>query len=743
MARPIPLGTQPITTGSNALTIPVGTEFFIVVMSFWGGPGSLIYGEIYHSAGIAINQSTDMFIGAPSGPSPDYVNTFIRLHGTVSNRVGQNIDIYNGGGISEGPIGTIVYLKNVVSVIDSFGIATTTALQGETIDTEADCLLLGFDFGYGTGVDLVPLPSGWTSLAAGNYNNNKARVRFKDTPSTPTDTVATVVDVAPSRRVVVGYSLRGGTPDTTPLLDSPTATSTGEDSASGTVFTTEPDGDLYYMLHPSGSLSDAQVYLEAETQAVTAFGTQNVSWAGVAPGFYYAYYGHRNTIGQQANVVRTAGVVIIEGPYEEREVPTIVGGSVIPVALGESSSTGTYAIDVPPEARVVAFHINLSRQTGGPNALTGFSSNFCEDFQIFSLAQTATSLGQVLVVARVKTRGVAKTFTPVFAGNNTAVPGHADVYFLADVDVLEPLASPPGMATSVDGVAAATASVNAILKSLIVVRDIRLDTVAGNYPALGTGFTNLATTQTPASSTTALRGMHRIKRVTTPALAVFNATTQNTNGSSILMVAFKGRLTDEPPDDVTSPVLTGAFTITKKQDKILRAVCPTATDNVAVTAYEWSKDDGVTWPYITTLPTYEFTELTQLTEYDLAVRARDAFGNRSAVLRLTVSTAREGLTGQQVRDLTGAIGGNPAGPLLNDMRPGDEEDWFSFRIITWPAHGFLNIFPNGTFLYQGSALDYFTYMLEKNGVDVPGAEHDGSTRVSLYNAARRRVALFS
>ena len=92
-----------------------------------------------------------------------------------------------------------------------------------------------------------------------------------------------------------------------------------------------------------------------------------------------------------------------------------------------------------------------------------------------------------------------------------------------------------------------------------------------------------------------------------------------------------------PAPDVTLPVLTGSITLVSKTQTTISVTCPAGSDNVAVTAYEWSRDGGSTWADDDTAR--DFTGLTASTTYAIRVRARDAAGNVSTpALALSVTT---------------------------------------------------------------------------------------------------------
>lgn len=89
--------------------------------------------------------------------------------------------------------------------------------------------------------------------------------------------------------------------------------------------------------------------------------------------------------------------------------------------------------------------------------------------------------------------------------------------------------------------------------------------------------------------------------------------------------------------DTENPTLVGSITVDSKTHVQINVSCPTATDNVGVVAYEWSKDSGSSW--VDDDQTHSFTGLVPETTYQIRVRARDAASNRSnPPLALVVTT---------------------------------------------------------------------------------------------------------
>lgn len=94
------------------------------------------------------------------------------------------------------------------------------------------------------------------------------------------------------------------------------------------------------------------------------------------------------------------------------------------------------------------------------------------------------------------------------------------------------------------------------------------------------------------------------------------------------------------PPDTTVPTLTGTVAVGTVTSTSIQVSHPAGSDNVAVTAYEYSTD-GTNWTNSgSSATTYTFTGLTPSTSYTLRVRARDAAGNVSTpAISVTQSTS--------------------------------------------------------------------------------------------------------
>jgi chitodextrinase len=92
------------------------------------------------------------------------------------------------------------------------------------------------------------------------------------------------------------------------------------------------------------------------------------------------------------------------------------------------------------------------------------------------------------------------------------------------------------------------------------------------------------------------------------------------------------------PADPTAPVLTGTITVSNLTSTSFDVSWPAASDNVAVTGYETSRDNGAHWTNVGNVLTRSYTGMDSSVSYPLQVRAFDAQGNRSAPLSITVTT---------------------------------------------------------------------------------------------------------
>lgn len=130
--------------------------------------------------------------------------------------------------------------------------------------------------------------------AAGGYRANTGTISF----STPSS--------AAWRAQGVPINAASGGDTTAPTLTSPTSTQTGSTTASGTVSTDEGNGTLYYLASTNATETVGTVKA-ASSQAVSATGSQSVSFTGLtASTTYYAHYVHTDAATNDSTVANSA-----------------------------------------------------------------------------------------------------------------------------------------------------------------------------------------------------------------------------------------------------------------------------------------------------------------------------------------------------------------------------------------------------------------------------------------------------
>lgn len=129
--------------------------------------------------------------------------------------------------------------------------------------------------------------------------------------------------------------------------------------------------------------------------------------------------------------------------------------------------------------------------------------------------------------------------------------------------------------------------------------------------------------------------------------ATFTYTPAST-GAKTISISDDGGLTDavsivytsNAAGDTTPPTQTGTVTSSAITTSGFTLTWPAGADNVAVTGYEYSTNNGATYTPVGNVLTTAVTGLTQNTLYQTAVRAFDAAGNVSTpALLLNVTTA--------------------------------------------------------------------------------------------------------
>lgn len=125
---------------------------------------------------------------------------------------------------------------------------------------------------------------------------------------------------------------------TAPVLTSPTGTSTGSTTASGTVTTDEANGTLYRLASTNATETAATIKAAALTQTVSATGSQAVTFTGLsASTAYYAHYVHRDAAGNDSAASSSASFTTSAG--SDTTAPTL--SSPTGTATGSTTATGT------------------------------------------------------------------------------------------------------------------------------------------------------------------------------------------------------------------------------------------------------------------------------------------------------------------------------------------------------------------------------------------------------------------
>lgn len=364
-------------TAVSASFVPVGTP---------GGSGITVQGgRLAQSYGSTATYSYDF-----SPASPDYTvsgdfyinNTggltalYLRYTESGGNYLGYSV-LYNGGLIRlrrHDSGGATTNLGTGYSVADTVGLTYNIKLEAEGSELRM----------YVDGVLRETVTdSNYTAGGSGIYANSY-KVRIDS---------MTIADLA------------GAADTTAPTLTSPAATATGSTTASGSVSTDEGNGTLYY-LASTNATETATTVKAGSSQAVSATGTQSVSFTGLtASTTYYAHYLHRDAAGNDSAVASSASFTTA-APAGDETAPTLTG-SIMISALTTTSYTATW----PAGSDNVAvtgyeYQIDASGWTSVGTALTvnisGRTPSTTESFQVraFDAAgNRSTALTQSVTLA--------------------------------------------------------------------------------------------------------------------------------------------------------------------------------------------------------------------------------------------------------------------------------------------------------------------------------------------------------
>lgn len=403
---------------------------------------------------------------------------------------------------------------------------------------------------------------------------------------------------------------------TAPVLTSPTGTTTGATTASGTVVTDEGNGTLYFYASTNATETAATVKASGGTQAISSTGSKSVSFTGLTSStVYYAHYVHRDTAGNDSARVSSASFTT---SASDTTAPVLT--SPTGTATGTTTASGTVVTD---EANGTLYSLASTNAT--ETAATVKASG---------ATQTITTTGSKsasFTGLTASTTYYAHYVHRDAAGNDSTRVSSASFTTSASDTTAPVLTSPTGAQTSsstgsgtvttdeANGTLYSIATTNATETAAYVKTNGATQTISSTGSKSAT-FTGL----TPSTVYYA----HYVHRD-----AAGNDSTRVSSAS----------FTTPAAGDTTLPVHTGSITPGAITTTTLAFTYPAATDNVAVTGYEISKDGGSNWVANGTGLSGSFTGLTSGTAYPIRVRAFDAAGNRSTpALALTMTTTAAG-----------------------------------------------------------------------------------------------------
>lgn len=175
----------------------------------------------------------------------------------------------------------------------------------------------------------------------------------------------------------IGVFVATSGPDVTaPILSSPVDTATGGTTGSGSVYTNEADGTLYFVVTTSAtSPSKAQVKAgqthtgaaatDSGSQAVTVIGVQTITggFTGLtSEATYYAHYMHEDSDGNQSDVVSADGFTTPDttAPVLSNALDSSTGTTTGSGAVTTTEGNGTlyfvvsYYTTAPSAAQIIA-----------------------------------------------------------------------------------------------------------------------------------------------------------------------------------------------------------------------------------------------------------------------------------------------------------------------------------------------------------------------------------------------------
>lgn len=192
----------PVTSGANGLTVPSGAQSMVLLYSYWHGT----FSTPVITAPFAVDLAANMAF-ANGNSTPPYASGMLRSHAPVTAVGSQTLTISGQTDIFNGPHGYVVFFDAPITIIDqdaaAGGEAPTAAI---TLDSESGAIFIVADVDLDTNTPPAN-PSGWTSVAAGGFNNQSMRVRTKDSVADGTETANANGSFY---RNIMGFMIRGG-----------------------------------------------------------------------------------------------------------------------------------------------------------------------------------------------------------------------------------------------------------------------------------------------------------------------------------------------------------------------------------------------------------------------------------------------------------------------------------------------------------------------------------------------------
>jgi hypothetical protein len=395
----------------------------------------------------------------------------------------------------------------------------------------------------------------------------------------------------------------------TPSLSNPTGTTTGPTTADGSVDSNVTAGTLYRLASTNATELAATVKAAALTTTVTSSGTQNVSFTGLTGSTtYYAHYVLTDGSSVNSTRVSSSSFTTTDGT-----VPTLTGTVTIS-NIAQTTATFTWPAG-SDNVGVTGYEYRLN------------AGSYVDAGLVLTIGVTGLSAGTGYTVD-VRAYDAINNKSSIISGTFTTLH-------------VAPSVSVQPTNQTVTAPAAATFSAT-ITGSAVSYQWQRQPNGGGGYVNVvgGSGGTTNSYT-TPATSTSGGNANHG---------DTYRLVATNTGGSVTTNVV---TLTVNAGADTTPPVLVGSITPSLITTSSYTLSWPAASDNVAVTGYEVSIDNGLNYVDKGLVLTCNISGRSPGTTDQVKVRAYDAGGNRSQSLSTTIGLTNTSVTTQIISNGSG------------------------------------------------------------------------------------------